>query len=38
MVSEQEINKEIAILKRLQHPNIVKYEDALQVPLRISQE
>lgn len=31
MVTEQEINKEISILKQLEHPNIVKYEDALQV-------
>ena len=30
-ITEQEIGREIAILKGLKHPNIVEYEDAFQV-------
>jgi len=31
LITEQEISREIAILKQLKHPNIVEYEDAFQV-------
>ena len=31
LITEQEISREITILKQLKHPNIVEYEDAFQV-------
>jgi serine/threonine protein kinase len=31
LITEEEIRKEITILKQLKHPNIVQYEDAFQV-------
>lgn len=31
LITEQEISREIAILKQLKHPHIVEYEDAFQV-------
>ena len=31
LITEEEIRKEITILKQLKHPNIVEYEDAFQV-------
>ena len=32
-MSEQEIQKEVGLLRQLEHPNIVKYEDTFQVRL-----
>ena len=31
LITEQEISREITILKQLKHPNIVEYQDAFQV-------
>jgi len=38
LITEQEISREIAILKQLKHPNIVEYEDAFQVLFTAIQE
>ena len=35
LITEQEISREITILKQLKHPNIVEYQDAFQVDFGI---
>ena len=35
LITEQEISREITILKQLKHPNIVEYQDAFQVAFGI---